>query len=209
MKTTLFPNLQSFIEGLDISSISVERKKILSPLAAYISEGLISNKNINLNFICTHNSRRSHLGQIWAQTMATHFGIEKVFSYSGGTEATALYPQVVETLQSIGFLVNKISSDNNPVYSIKSGDNLPPTTAFSKKYDHHYNPKSDFAAALTCSQADQDCPLIIGATTRIPLDYSDPKTFDNTDLKAQKYMERCIQIATEMKFVFSVASSHD
>lgn len=206
MNNSLFPNLQSYIEGLDISAISEERQYILQGLVDYILSTKKAHKNINLNFICTHNSRRSHLGQIWAQTMAIYFNFEKVYCYSGGTEATALYPQVIETLASIGFTIEKLSTDNNPVYSIKSGNNLQSNICFSKKYDHYFNPTSDFAAALTCSQADQDCPLITGATARIPLDYKDPKEFDNTDLKAEKYQERSTQIATEMFFVFSEAS---
>tara|TARA_R110001592_G_scaffold363221_3_gene681663 strand:+ start:58024 stop:58653 length:630 start_codon:yes stop_codon:yes gene_type:complete len=209
MKNSLFPNLQSYIEGLNISTISEERKGILQGLIEYIISTKKAEKNINLNFICTHNSRRSHLGQIWAQTMASFFEMENVYCYSGGTEATALYPQVTKTLKSVGFTLEKLCTDSNPVYAIKSGNNLQPNICFSKKYDHYFNPSSDFAAALTCSQADQDCPIIFGASARIPLDYLDPKEFDNTDLIAEKYLERSEQIATEMYFVFSEVKNNE
>lgn len=206
MKKLIFPGLQTFIEGLDISNIPAERKVILQGLIHYLATHKKAKTTCNLNFICTHNSRRSHLGQIWAQTMATYFDSDKVYCYSGGTEATALYPEIAKTLQSIGFTIDSISEGTNTVYAIKAGENLPPNIAFSKKYDHPLNPSSDFAAALTCSQADQDCPLILGASARIALDYKDPKEYDNTDVKAEKYLERCIQIATEMKYVFSIVN---
>jgi arsenate reductase len=206
MKTSLFPSLQSFIEGLDLSSISNERKNVLTPLATYISERLKSKENININFICTHNSRRSHLGQIWAQTMASYFSLPQVKCYSGGTEATAVYPQITETLAHVGFSIDTLSEGKNPVYAVKHGNSELPNIAFSKKYDHPFNPTNNFAAALTCSQADQDCPLIFGAEARFALDYKDPKEFDNTPMKTEKYQERSTQIATEMFFVFSEAT---
>jgi arsenate reductase len=37
------------------------------------------------SILYTHNSRRSHLSQVWAQTAAAHFNV-KMF-YSGGMEA--------------------------------------------------------------------------------------------------------------------------
>lgn len=207
MTKSIFPSLHAYIEGLDTTTIPEHRKAILQGLIDFISANVQAGRDCNLNFICTHNSRRSHLGQIWAQTMATYYNTNQVNCYSGGTEATGLYPQVAATLQSVGFTIHPISHGNNVVYAIKAGENLAPNIAFSKQYNHPFNPSSNFAAALTCSQADQDCPLILGATARIPLDYKDPKEFDNTELKAVKYLERCTQIATEMKYVFSMVNA--
>lgn len=199
---TLTKNLQDFIASLDVKNITDKRKETLQPLIDYIQSKVNANKAVRLNFICTHNSRRSHLAQIWAQTMAYHFGIEKVTCYSGGTDTTALFPMVIETLQNTGFQIEKLSDNGNPVYNIKYADNELPIIGFSKKIDANYNPKSAFCAIMTCSQADEGCPFVPEAEQRVPITYDDPKAFDNTPQKAGKYQERSLQIATEMKFVF-------
>lgn len=199
----LFHDLENQIQGFSENTISSERKAMLQPLIEFIQSKTDANQAIRLNFICTHNSRRSHLSQIWAQTMAFYFGIENVQCFSGGTEATALFPKVAETLTNQGFSVTKLSVENNPVYSIKFSDNEHPVIGFSKVFDAEFNPKSGFAAIMTCAQADEGCPFITGTEKRFPIRYDDPKVYDNTDLQTEKYSERSIEIATEMKYVFS------
>lgn len=206
-QSTLFSNIESLIKGLNPKSISEERKAILQPLTDFIQAKVLNNQEIRINFICTHNSRRSHLSQVWAQTMAKYFNIKNVFCYSGGTEATALFPMVAETLKNSGFEVKTISKGNNPIYSIKYADNEHPIIGFSKKLDDDFNPKSEFAAIMTCSQADGGCPFIAGAEQRIPITFQDPKAFDNTPQQAEKYNERSLQIATELFYVFSQINS--
>ena len=201
--SSLFPEIEKFIKELNTASISQERKVILQPLIEFIQEKVTHNKEIRLNFICTHNSRRSHLSQIWAQTIAYYFGLRTVFAYSGGTENTAVYPMVLTILEKKGFAINAISEGQNPVYSIKYANNEHPIIAFSKKLDAEFNPKSEFAAIMTCNQADGGCPFIFGAEKRIPVTYDDPKAFDNTAFQLEKYDERSTQIATELMFVFS------
>lgn len=200
---TVLPRVQQFIHSLEAESISDSRKKTLQPLIDFIQQKIDNREEIRLNFICTHNSRRSHFAQVWAQAMAYHFGIEKVFCYSGGTEATALFPTVVETLQNTGFKIAKLSEGQNPVYSIKYAENEHPIIEFSKKWDNAFNPKSEFSAIMTCSQADQNCPFIAGAEKRIPITFEDPKIYDGTPRQTEKYNERNLQIATELFYVFS------
>ena len=183
--------------------ISEDRKVILNRLAQYITEQLKASKLINLVYICTHNSPRSHFGQVWASVAAHYYSIPSVSTYSGGTEATALFPMVAETLKKSGFQIFTLSKGENPVYSIKYAANEAPVIGFSKKYDDDFNPNSQFAAIMTCSQADGGCPFIAGAEKRIPITFEDPKVFDNTPQQAEKYLERSNQIATEMMHVFS------
>ncbi len=204
---TLFSEIEKLIKELKPQTISNERRAILQPLTEFIKSRVSKNQEIRINFICTHNSRRSHLSQVWAQTMANYFNIKNVFCYSGGTEATALFPMVAETLQNSGFQINIISKNENPVYSIKYADNEHPIIGFSKKLDDDFNPKSEFAAIMTCSQADGGCPFIAGAEKRIPITFEDPKAFDNTPQQAEKYKERSLQIATELFYVFSQVNS--
>jgi hypothetical protein len=85
----MYPTLQQTINSLMFTSICEERKLILQTLINYVQAKLEKNESVNLNFICTHNSRRSHLSQIWAQTAAAYYNIPKVFCFSGGTEETA------------------------------------------------------------------------------------------------------------------------
>ena len=202
-KTNLFSEIENIIKGLQPATITEERKTVLQTLIDFIQHKVDQEQEIRINFICTHNSRRSHLSQIWAQTMANYFNIKNIFCYSGGTEATALFPMVVETLQNSGFQIQQISKNENPVYSIKYADNEHPVIGFSKKLDDEFNPKSNFAAIMTCSQADGGCPFIAGAEKRIPITFDDPKAFDNTPQQAEKYKERSLQIATELFYVFS------
>lgn len=198
--------LEQTIAFLNIEAISGERKQILQPLIDYIQTKVTENKNANLNFICTHNSRRSHLSQVWAQAAAHFYNLKNVYCYSGGTEATALFPMAAKTLEQAGFEIEVLSEGENPVYSIKYTENSPPIIGFSKTFDHPFNPKSDFVAIMTCSQADANCPFIPGAEKRIPIKYDDPKAFDNTPQQAEKYKERSNQIAAEMLYVFSKIS---
>jgi arsenate reductase len=203
----LFAKLNGYISNLNVESIPLQRKQTLQVLIDYISEKSKKGDEVSINFICTHNSRRSHLSQVWAQTLAHYFKVTNVFCYSGGTEATALFPMAAETLKSTGFEITKLSEGNNPVYSIKYSENQHPVIGFSKKMDDHFNPKSGFAAVMTCSQADVGCPIVPGAEKRIPITFEDPKAFDHTPLQAEKYAERSKQIATEMFYVFSKIQS--
>jgi arsenate reductase len=162
----LYSKIETEIETLNFISISEERKIILQPLIDYIQSKTKTNQAINLNFICTHNSRRSHLSQVWAQTMATYFNISSVNCYSGGTEATALFPSVAEALGGSGFKLKKLSQESNPVYAIKYSDIHHPVIGFSKTFDDSFNPNTNFAAIMTCSSADKGCPLIAGTNVR-------------------------------------------
>lgn len=204
---TLFNAIVNVISSLNIKDISIGRKTALQPLIDFIQKKVNDREDIRLNFICTHNSRRSHLSQVWAQTMASYFNIKNVFCYSGGTEATALFPFVAETLKKSGFQIQMISKGNNPIYDIKYAKNESPVVGFSKKFDDPFNPQSKFAAIMTCSQADNDCPFIPGAEKRIPIPFEDPKLFDSTPQQSEKYRERSLQIASELFYVFSQIQS--
>ncbi|MCC5916894.1 MAG: protein-tyrosine-phosphatase [Cryomorphaceae bacterium] len=203
MENLTFSPIESFVNALDTDEISVERKKELQPLVNFIQTKTGRGDEVLLNFICTHNSRRSHLAQIWAQVLAFHFGYQRVFAYSGGTEATALFPMVVETLSELGFKITNLSEGTNSVYAIKYAENAHPIIGFSKPYQHEFNPSSSFAAVMTCTQADEGCPFVFGSEIRISLPYEDPKIFDDTPQQAEKYRERSRQIAREMFYVFS------
>jgi len=186
----------------NFQEISSNRKLILDKLTAYIQEKINSHQTIQLNYICTHNSRRSHLGQIWSVVAANYYQIKNVTSYSGGTEATAFNPNAVEALQNAGFFIEQLDHTSNPVYQVFFSEGEF-SNCFSKKYDHANNPVENFAAIMTCSDADENCPFIVGCDVRIGTTYNDPKAYDGSILQQEKYTERCNEIAMECLYVFS------
>ncbi len=203
----MYPILLETIQQLEWEKINNdERKSTLQPLIDFIQLKINSKQQINISFICTHNSRRSHLSQVWALVASAYFNIANVYCFSGGTEETALFPKVAETLTNQGFNIFKIADTHNPVYAIKYSENALPIIGFSKKYDSPFNPVSAFAAIMTCSQADGGCPFIAGAEKRIPITFEDPKISDNTLEQSMVYAERSLQIASEMFYVFSKIS---
>lgn len=180
-----------------------ERKELLNQFAEYISNKLKEEKKINLTFICTHNSRRSHISQIWAEAAAEYYNIPNVKCYSGGTEATAFNPRAVNAIKKAGFKIEKKDNSDNPVYLVYYSDEKEPVKCFSKVYSDEFNPQKDFAAIMTCSDADENCPVVFGAEARFPIRYDDPKEFDGTELEEEKYDERVAQIGREMLYAFS------
>lgn len=195
-------NIIEFVKSFDL--IDSGRKQLLQEFADYISDKIKNNTSAELVFICTHNSRRSHFAQIWAQTAAEYYGVPNIICYSGGTEATAFNPRAVTAVEKAGFKVDKTDGSTNPVYLVYYSDDKEPIECFSKVYSDSYNPHADFAAVMTCSDADENCPVVFGAEARFPIRYEDPKEFDGTDLESAKYIERSEQIAVEMLYAFSL-----
>lgn len=193
----------SFIRSLESRTLKSERKDLLQPLVEYVQKKVNAEEVVQLHFICTHNSRRSQFAQMWAQILADHYGVPNVLTYSGGTETTAVYPTVIETMRQLGFKIEVQGEGENPHYGLKIKGEEPTLSLYSKTIDDELNPKSNFAAILTCSQADQACPMVLGADLRIPFTFEDPKKFDNTSMELEKYMERSKDIATELNYLFS------
>jgi arsenate reductase (thioredoxin) len=203
--SSLLPSLTQTVTKLtsEFSLIPAERKVLLQELVQFVEKKIKAGQPIYLNFICTHNSRRSHLSQIWAQAAAYYYKVPNVFCYSGGTEATAFNPRAVKAMQEAGFVITMTQAGNNPRYEVRFAEKASPVIAFSKKYDDPFNHNQDFAAIMTCSHADENCPLVLGASGRIALTYNDPKEFDGTPLEAAKYSERVHEIGIEILFAFS------
>ncbi len=196
----LLPEIQQIVDSFDFERISAERKAVLQVLIDYISSKMEKKSPVNLNFICTHNSRRSQFSQIWAQTAANYFQVP-ASCFSGGVEVTAFNERAVASIERFGF---KVTSEGveNPKYTITNGINDKPIIAFSKVYDDATSPKDEFAAVMTCSHADENCPYIPGTEARIPVRYEDPKAFDDSPEEAEKYDERSRQIGEELFYVF-------
>lgn len=201
MNVAIYGYLKRLTEEFD--EITAERKALLQQISAYIRTKRDTKLPVNLVYICTHNSRRSHFGQIWAKVAADFYQVKDVHTFSGGTEATAFNPSAINALKRAGFRIVKTTDSENPVYHVYHNEDNP-STCFSKVYTHPDNPSSDFAAIMTCSEAEENCPFIPGAELRIGTTYDDPKAFDGTPFQGAKYDERCRQIALETLYVFSL-----
>jgi len=202
----LNPNPTSYIQesASGFGNIPDERRAQLKKIALYVQSRTGVGQEARLTFICTHNSRRSHMAQIWAQTAAAHYRVPNVATFSGGTAATAFNPRAVAALQRAGLSVTKTRDGDNPVYEVRIAENAPVMKAFSKVYSEEPNPAKDYCAVMTCSQADKNCPIVEGASMRVSIPYEDPKSSDGTDVEVEHYDERCRQICTEMLYAFSL-----
>lgn len=205
MSVKFYPSFKSYLKGLltEFDQIPSDRQIKLQELANYIQDRLEKNQSVQLNFICTHNSRRSHISQIWASTAVCYFGLENIKCFSGGTEATAFNPRAVAAMKRAGFHIEKSTIGRNPRYQVYFSDNTLPIEVFSKTYDNPINPKVDFAAIMTCDHADENCPFIPNAW-RFVLTYEDPKVTDDTEEESERYDERVRQIGRELFFMMSL-----
>jgi len=199
----LYPELAAFLESLreQGDQIQAERLDRIEALSDYMVQRQRASEPLRLNFICTHNSRRSIIGQVWAQAAAAHFGLRQVYTYSGGTQATAFNHRAVAALERVGFRIDKPKGEN-PHYQVHYADALPPLECYSKVFDADDNPKQHFAAVMTCAEADENCPFIPGAALRVALTYDDPKAKDDQPGEADLYNERVRQIGREVIHAF-------
>lgn len=203
---SLLPELKDYVKKLEFefSLIPKKRQGELKEVVRYIASTLAVGNTVNLTFICTHNSRRSHISQIWAQTAVYYYGIDNIHCFSGGTEATAFNPRAVKAMRKTGFEIEPTDVSGNPIYKVKFAPKAPLLKAFSKQFNDPFNAQSGFAAIMTCSDADEACPVIPGAEKRFSITYRDPKEADDSDEEEKQYTERCQQIGREMFYLFSL-----
>jgi arsenate reductase (thioredoxin) len=201
----MYQSIKNYCDSLKMSfdEIPKERKMLLEKISQYIVKKQHSNQPVDLVYICTHNSRRSHFGQIWAKVASDYYHVQNVNTYSGGTEVTAFNNNAINALIRLGFKVKPINSDKNTIYHVYYDDTKQAIECFSKVYDDPKNPQENFVAIMTCGEAEENCPFTPGVELRIGTTYEDPKAFDGTDLQDKKYDERCRQIALETFYVFS------
>jgi len=203
--SNLLPPLRPYVQEVanELGMVSPERRVVLDEIAANVVALLKAGKPAQMTFICTHNSRRSHMSQIWAQTAAYYYGLDKIYAFSGGTEATACNCRTVAAMRRVGFGIEDATSGDNPVYLVRYAEDRSPISAYSKLYNAAPNPKRDFIALMTCSVADKSCPVVHGALARYAIHYADPRLCDDTPTETAAYNERCREIAREMFYIMA------
>lgn len=201
----LLPALQPYVQEVagELDRVPADRRAVLGAIAADITARLAAGKPADLTFICTHNSRRSHMSQIWAQTAAYHYGLDQVSTYSGGTDVTACNCRTVTAMRRAGFDIQDATTGDNPLYLVRYAGDRPPIRAYSKRYNADANPQRDFIALMTCSSADKSCPIVSGAIARHAIHYTDPRLCDDTPTETTAYNERCREIAREMFYLMA------
>ena len=95
-------NMFGIAPDIKIPAFMVSSETALK-LSQYFSDQYKSGKTPQAIVICTHNSRRSHLGQLWLAIGADFFELPQLETFSGGTEATAFNPRAVAALHRVGF----------------------------------------------------------------------------------------------------------
>jgi arsenate reductase len=197
--------LRSFTEErtAEFERITADRRKELENLAADLRIRLEREHGAELIFICSHNSRRSQMAQLWARLSAQYYGIEGLRFYSGGTGATAFHPNAVEAMNRAGFRIRVETPGPNPVYRVRFPEEGE-EKVYSKRFDDPLNPAEGFIVVMTCSEADEACPFVPGSSARYAIQYEDPGSSDGTPGEQEAYAARCRQIAREMLCLFSL-----
>lgn len=198
--------LKTFIETVtkEFDLIPSERKATLRRISEYVSNKVSAKETASIIYVCTHNSRRSHFGQVWGKTAAAYYNIPSINTYSAGTEATAMNPNAILALKKSGFVIKSETEGSNPHYLVYYKEQESPISCFSKTYEDKSIPKSGLCAIMTCTEADGNCPVIPGTEVRISCPYEDPKRYDGTEQQGQAYDDRCRQIARENLYIFSL-----
>lgn len=199
---SLYPSLFELCTSLEkeFNQISEERKQTLKSIASYINQK--QGEPIHLISVCTHNSRRSHFGQVASKLAAAYYRKTNIHTYSAGTEATAVHPNTIETLNAIGCKISVLENNfANPTYEVILGSNIS-SICFSKVIDHPNLPKKDFAAIMTCTEAEQNCPFLPGADIRIGTPYIDPKAHDKSPEAIINYKSTFELILREWLYAF-------
>ena len=206
----LLPALRPYVKEVidELGIVSADRRVVLDAIASDVIAQLDAGKAANLTFICTHNSRRSHMSQIWAQTAAYYYGLDKVRAFSGGTQATDCNCRTVAAMRRVGFDIQDATRGDNPIYLVRYAGDRHPIRAYSKLYNADANPKRGFIALMTCSVADKACPAVAGAISRYAIHYADPRLCDDTPIETAAYNERCREIAREMFYIMSEVRRH-
>lgn len=106
-------------------------------------------------FLCTHNSARSQM----AEGLLRHLGAGRFEAHSAGTEATRLRPLAVTAMAELGIDI---------------------TGQHSKTLDRYLTEAFDIVVTV-CDEANERCPLFLGARERWHWSFPDPSQATGTE----------------------------
>jgi len=205
-KANFFPEILDYCRNLELLSggIKKERKTKLAVLAAQIKQLKRELSPVEIMVVCTHNSRRSHMGELWLRVGIDYYGLSNLRIHSAGTERSAINIRTIRSFQAIGLLVEKsMNKEENPNYKINWRTDEKSYTGYSKEIGSEELPTNGIVSILVCEDAAENCPFIVGSKLRINLPYEDPKRYDDTLEERTKYLERNLEIGSEMFYLLS------
>ena len=211
----MYPELERNLRDLSIGALKLtaDRETSLALIATWMKEKRARKLPVHLVFICTHNSRRSQFAHAWASAATLHQGMHGVHVWSAGTEATEVAPPVIEALKAAGFRMEGAGDHDiegnlsRTEYLANMDPDVGRVLLYSKTINEPDNPTADFAAIMVCSDAEQNCPFVPGASARFSLPYTDPKASDGTPDEARTYRMRSEEIGSEMVRLMLLASA--
>ena len=183
-------SLDKYIDNLDEVILRDYQKSRVKKISQELS-GVINSCN-KIVFMCTHNSRRSQLSEVWANILSNRLNLKLSF-FSAGTEKTKVYKEVIETLCRVGVDINKEGKLNLTSNTIN---------IYSKTLDEIKEDK--FIGIMNCSDAEKHCPLDPRSKKNIKLFYDDPKKYDRTTKESDEYDRTCRLIASELNAIFKL-----
>ncbi|MBS3738743.1 low molecular weight phosphatase family protein [Mesohalobacter halotolerans] len=196
----MYTRVKSYIKQFerDDHRIEMQRKTDIKAIAEAMKQHSI--EFYQCIFICTHNSRRSIFGQVWATVLADYYAVA-LNAFSGGTEVTTVNNNALLALADLGFEVQEPQNADNPKVEVRYGSSSV-VHCFSKVFDDDPNPHRDFFAMMMCDHAAEHCPIIPNALERFNLTYPDPKRFDGTAQQNQEYKRVALTIGQELSYLF-------
>ncbi|TNE80711.1 MAG: protein-tyrosine-phosphatase [Bacteroidetes bacterium] len=198
----LLTELQAFLGTSSGEGLSAERQELWQKAA----QAVVEKEAKAMNFICTHNARRSVISQSLAAALAHQYGFSEMQFYSGGAESTFIHPNSLALLQKIGFEVKEVKAGNNPVNTAGFASDAQPLQLFSKTFDDASS-SEPYVAILVCSKGDAACPFIPDAKARILIPFEDPGAYDGTEQAAEAYLATAKLILNELHYFFQLLPS--
>jgi protein-tyrosine-phosphatase len=186
----------------EANKILDDRQVELDELAKNILSLLSKSAEVNVVFICTHNSRRSQLAEIWLRLAIEIMGMNNFKIASGGTEQTAFNHRMIYALEAAGFQIEKMDDSINPKYQQLNAEKRPfGPNMYSKVFDAVLSNTTSSMAVMVCDSAAEACPHVANATLRSELLYKDPKVSDGSESESLVYIEKVEEIGREMLYL--------
>tara|TARA_Y100001949_G_C15986510_1_gene330879 strand:+ start:2001 stop:2567 length:567 start_codon:yes stop_codon:yes gene_type:complete len=182
------PVFNKFFSRIDSFNPNQKRKKRLDNIASVINENL--NKTRSIVFLCTHNSRRSQICEVWGKVFAEIYR-KKININSAGAFKTVVHSQVYESIVKCGLVVD----NKKEIFFDKKKFKLNSKTIDSLTM-------KNFIAVMTCSNAEKSCPNDPRSIRNIKMFFNDPRIYDETDKMSREYLNTTIYIAEELNYIF-------
>ena len=177
------------------------RRPALRSCAAAIARQLDARGEVSVVAVCTHNSRRSQLAEVWLAVASAAAGLGGVSVCSGGSDPVAVAPGAIAVLRERGFRVEADTADANPRLRVR-GHGIE-RELYAKPLGEAVAgvPLRGGVALMVCAAADAACPPVPQVGYRARLPFADPRHADGTPGEAAAYRAASDRIEAEMRWL--------